>query len=256
MTQVKVRIYGQLRDFLPKPQREGLLLVRFPGTRSVKDLIESLGVPHPEIDLVLVNGEPASFEHLVRDGDRIAAYPKFHDIDISNITRVRPRRPQAIRFVLDGHLGRLTRRMRLLGLDALCPAGADDGALAEVASREDRVLLTRDRGLLKRRSVAHGYCVRETRVHAQLVEVLRHFGPLALNPFTRCLECNALLLEVPKSTVARDLPGRTADLFDHFFSCRGCGKIYWQGSHWTRLRQMVDAALSEAGMTGGTPRVM
>ena len=244
---VTVRIYGQLNDFVPNAERQVGFAVRFDGPRSIKDLIEGLGVPHPEIDLLLVNGQSVSFDYMVTDTDRIAVFPRFESLDIADLTRVRAHPVATIRFALDGHLGKLARRLRLVGLDAVCPAGADDGQLADLAGREQRILLTRDRELLKRRVVAHGYFVRETHAQRQLVEVLGHFGPLALEPFSRCLRCNAELREVSKSSVESALQPMTRQHFDRFQSCRGCGQVYWQGSHWKRLAHAVDTAIQETG---------
>ena len=245
--EVTVRIYGPLNDFLPNAERQVAFAVRFAGPRSIKDLIEALGVPHPEIDLLLVNGQSVSFDYMVADTDRIAVFPRFASLDIAALTRVRADPVATIRFVVDGHLGKLARRLRLMGLDAVCPRGADDDQLADAAFREQRILLTRDRDLLKRRIVARGYCVRETHAHRQLVEVLRHFAPLPLAPFSRCLRCNAELREASKSSVESALQPKTRQHYDRFQSCRGCGQVYWQGAHWKRLTDAVDAALQETG---------
>src|SRR5947207_867839 len=162
MNQVMFRFYGPLNDFLPFEQRQMSFIVAFGGRRSVKDAIESLGVPHPEIELILLNDEPVRFDAAIRDGDRIAVFPNFYAIDISRTPHVQPRPLETVRFVLDGHLGKLARRLRLVGLSATYPAGADDDALAGMAGREARILLTRDRELLKRRNVTYGYFIRET----------------------------------------------------------------------------------------------
>jgi uncharacterized protein with PIN domain/sulfur carrier protein ThiS len=247
MREVTVRIYGPLNDFLPTSERQVGFAVRFAGPRSVKDLVEGLGVPHPEIDLLLVNGQSVSFDHMVADMDRIAVFPRFASLDIADVTRVRACRLATVRFVVDGHLAKLARRLRLVGLDAVCPAGAHDDQLATLAFREQRILLTRDRELLKRRVVAHGYFVRGTHAHRQLVEVLQHFGPLPLEPFSRCLRCNAELREIAKASVESALQPMTRQHYDRFQTCFGCGQLYWQGSHWRRLADAVDAAIRETG---------
>jgi len=223
------------------------LRVTFRGPRSVKDLIEGLGVPHPEIDLILLNGESVPFDQPVLDGDRMAVFPSFQALDVSGVTQVRPRPLTTARFLLDGHLGKLAKRLRLVGLDAVCPKGAKDDELADLAAGEGYILLTRDHALLKRGTVSHGYCIRETDPHRQLVEVLTRFGPLALQPFSRCLRCNAKLQEVSKSVVESRLPPRTREHYDRFQACLGCGRVYWQGSHWKRLVDAVNAAIRDAG---------
>lgn len=246
MKRVTVRIYGPLNDFVPRERRHLSWRHTFEGRASVKDVIEGLGVPHPEVDLVLVNGASVAFDHAVQDGDRIAVFPRFEAIDIAAVTRVRPAPAPPVRFVLDVHLGKLARHLRLAGLDAVYHRDARDDDLAALAGREGRVLLTRDQGLLKRTVVVHGYFVRATSPYRQFVEVLDRFGPLPLHPFSRCLRCNAEVRDVPKSAVDARLPARTRGAFDEFFVCVDCGRVYWKGSHWTALTRILDAAVREA----------
>jgi uncharacterized protein with PIN domain len=246
MKNVAVRIYGPLNDFLPANRRQVDWSFSLETPTSVKDLVEGLGVPHPEIDLILVNGESVSFDYAVQPVDRIAVYPRFKTFDIAGVTRVRPQPLDALRFILDGHLGKLARYLRLVGVDATCPADASDRALADLANRERSILLTRDQALLKRRVVTHGYFVRETDANRQLQEILRHFGPLTLAPFTRCVRCNAALRDVVKSAIDATLPKRTRDAYEEFRACSECGRIYWKGSHWKRLERIVDAARGDA----------
>ena len=242
-----VRVYGPLNDFLPARQRQSTSIRTLQGRTTVKDLIESLGVPHPEIDLIIVNGSSVPFDYIVEPGDRIAVFPRFVTIDISTVAGVRPSPPAVIRFVVDVHLGKLAKRLRLLGLDAAYRTGAHDDELADMARREERILLTRDQQLLKRRVVDYGFFVRSTRPHDQLVEVLRRFGPLALDPFSRCIRCNTELREVSKDVVDAALQPQTRAHYDQFHACAGCSRIYWKGSHWKRLTQAIDAALNDAG---------
>ena len=157
MRRITIRVYGPLNDFVPPERRQVAWPYAFEGGASAKDVIEGFGVPHPEIDLILVNGESVTFDHAVQDADHIAVFPRFETLDVSGVTRVGRPRPDPIRFVLDTHLGKLARHLRLAGLDAVYRPGAGDAELAEIACREQRVLLTRDRGLLKRRVVVHGY---------------------------------------------------------------------------------------------------
>jgi uncharacterized protein with PIN domain len=253
VTHITVRLYGSLNDFVPRRRRHVAWPVALERRAAVKDVLEGLGVPHPEIDLVLVDGVSVPFDHAVKDGDRIAVFPRFQAIDIALVTRVRPAPADPGRFVLDVHLGRLARHLRLAGLDAVYDPAACDADLAALAGREGRVLLTRDRGLLKRSAVVHGYFVRETAPYRQLVEVLDRFGPLPMRPFSRCLRCNAEVRDVPKSAVDARLPARTRGAFHEFFVCVGCGRVYWKGSHWARLTRLLGAAIREAerGLAAG-----
>jgi uncharacterized protein with PIN domain len=243
---VIIRVYGSLNDFLPPGRRQVPSLRTLDHSTAAKDVIEAHGIPHPEIDLILANGISVPFEYVVRNGDRIAVFPRFTNVDISTVTRVRPLPPAAIRFVADVHLGKLARRLRLAGFDTAYGRDEDDAALAEIASREDRVLLTRDQALLKRRTITYGYFVRATDPRDQFVEVLRRFPPLDFEPFSRCLHCNGVLHEVAKSSVEEELLPHTRRHFDRFERCADCGHIYWKGSHWTRLTQLLDAARLEA----------
>jgi len=246
MTEVTVRVYGPLNDFLPAYRRQVPWRSVVDGHPSVKDLIERLGVPHPEIDLIVVNEESVAFDYVVEDGDRIAVFPRFMSVDIAALTRVRPEPLDGVRFVADVHLGKLAKHLRLAGLDTVYRRDADDAALAELADRERRILLTRDQGLLKRRRVSYGYFIREIHPRRQFVEVLRRFGPLDLHPFSRCLHCNDILREVPKSAVDGTLLPRTREHYDEFATCSGCSRVYWKGSHWKRLKLAIDAARDEA----------
>lgn len=237
---VIVRAYAELNDFLPPARRQASFEAVCSERTSVKDLLEGLGIPHTEVDLLLVNGDPAGFDRRLEDGDRVAAYPVFEALDVAGVTRVRSEPLRELRFVLDGHLGRLAAFLRLGGFDALYLRDACDAELAAVAAAERRVLLTRDVGLLKRRAVTHGYSVRSTRPAEQFDEVVRRFDLRRLvRPFTRCMRCNAALEEVPKAAVASLVPPRSFEAFDAFLRCRGCGKIYWQGSHTARLLRIL-----------------
>jgi uncharacterized protein len=240
---IDTRFYAELNDFLrPGDRGHPLGADVAPGT-TVKDLVEALGVPHTEIDVVLVNGVSVDFGHRLADGDRVSVYPTFEAIDVTPLTRLRPEDLRTPRFVLDVHLGRLARLLRLLGFDALWCNDASDSELARISAEEHRVLLTRDRGLLKRREVTRGYFVRETVRRRQLQEVLRRFDLFgAIRPFGRCLECNGLLEPVAKADVEDRLPPRTRRDYDEFQRCRACAHIYWKGSHYDALRVVVDEA--------------
>jgi uncharacterized protein with PIN domain/sulfur carrier protein ThiS len=213
---------------------------------TVKDLVESLGMPHTEVDVILVNGESVDFAHQVSDGDRVSVYPVFEALDVSPVTRLRPAPLRQPRFVLDVHLGRLARLLRLLGFDALWSNDASDEHLVAISIGEGRILLTGDRGLLKRRAVTHGYLVRGTSRRAQIVEVLRRFDLFgAINAFSRCLECNGLLDQVAKSEVEPLLPPQTRREYHKFWRCPHCGRVYWPGSHFDRLKAVVDDVLRQ-----------
>ena len=254
MNQASFRFYAELNDFLPSERR----MVEFPhqteGTPSVKDKIESLGVPHPEIDLILANGESVDFSYRVKARDRIAVYPTFEAIDISPILRVRPRPLRVPRFVLDTHLGRLASYLRMLGFDTMYRNDYPDEELALISRDQRRTLLTRDLGLLKRRSVSHGYYLRETNPRCQLREVLLRFDlSETVRPFKRCLSCNGLLKFVQKETIEDRLQPMTRKTYDEFHLCVNCDRVYWKGSHYQRMQTFIESILKEVKGQGTDP---
>ncbi len=230
------RFYAELNDFV-RPRQDGLAFqYRFGGTPAVKDAIEALGVPHTEVDLILVNGTSVAFGHRLRDGDRVAVYPVFESMDIAGLTRLRPSPLRDPCFICDVHLGKLSRRLRLLGFDVAYSNTADDAGIVAQALGERRIILTQDRGILKMRVVEHGYLVRSDKVMVQVQEVLDRFDLCGLaRPFSRCVRCNALLEAVAKRDVEHALPPRTRQHYQNFHRCSGCGALYWRGAHTVAL---------------------
>lgn len=239
------RFYGDLNDFLAREHRHRDLRYAFFGTPSVKDAVEALGVPHPEVALLLVNGEPAAFEYRLGDGDRVGVYPGFASLPLSPLLTV-IREPPQLRFVLDGHLGRLAAKLRMLGFDAQWTQDPPDDELARISAEEQRVLLTREVGLLKRGNVTWGAFVRSTAVTEQLVEVGRRYGLQRFAaPFTRCLRCNGALVEVEKAEIEAELPPRVREGQQDFRRCVQCGRLYWRGTHFRRMEQAITDLLRQ-----------
>ena len=240
MARATFRFYAELNDFLP-PSRRQEFSYEFQRRAAVKDLVEALGVPHTEVDLILVNGVSVDFAYPVQDGDRVSVYPTFESLAVEPAVRLRPGPLREPRFVLDVHLGKLSTYLRLLGFDTLYRNDYSDAELARISSEEGRLLLTRDRGLLKRGMVSHGYYVRATEPFAQLVEVLRRldlFG--AVRPFHRCVKCNGTVEPVAKESVLEALLPKTRLYYDDFYRCVACGRVYWRGSHYERMERLVD----------------
>jgi len=245
------RFYAELNFFLPVTRRYREIAIDFDAHQTVKHLIESLGVPHTEVDLILVNGASVDFGYQPRQGDRISVFPVFETLEISPLSRVRTKALRDPKFVLDTHLGRLAAYLRLLGFDALYRNDYEDETLADVASREKRILLTRDRGLLKRNQVTHGYCLRSTNSRQQAVEVLRRFDLVKrAQPFQRCARCNTPLQPVEKSEILEQLNPNTRKYFHEFKRCPGCSQIYWKGSHYIRMNLLIEGMLQEANLSG------
>lgn len=207
---------------------------------SLKHLIESLGVPHTEIGAIAVGGRFAAIDDpaadLIGDSAIVDVFPRGPALD--------PDRTAPLGFIADAHLGGLARRLRLLGFDTALAGDGPDSGIAACAAAEDRIVLTRDRGLLMHRNVRAGRFVRATHTDAQMHEVLRHFGLRAsIRPFTRCLECNAPLSDASADDVASRVPDRVAAAHRAFTRCPSCGRVYWTGSHWRRLCAVVERAL-------------
>jgi uncharacterized protein len=234
------RFYEELNDFLPAGRRRVEFAHPFPETSSLKDIIEALGVPHPEVDLVLVNGQSADFAFRPAEGDRVSVYPVFESFDIQGVTRLRPEPLRDLKFILDVHLGRLASLLRLLGLDALYRNDYEDRDLALLAQEEKRVILTRDRGLLKRKIVERGYWVRATDPARQAPEVVERFQlRKKIAPFSRCLRCNGLLQPADKAAVYDELPPKVQQRNEVFHRCAACRRIYWEGTHLPRLQELI-----------------
>ena len=235
------RFYAELNDHLPPARRYGSVEKQFFVPASVKDMIENSGVPHTEVDLILINGESSDFSQWVRNGDRVAVYPVFESLDITPVLRLRPQPLREPKFVLDVHLGRLAGYLRMLGFDTLYDNRADDLELVRISSEQKRILLTRDRGVLKHSAVTHGYWLRETDSRRQTEEVVRRFDlARLLRPFTRCMVCNQALQAVSKVEVCGWVPPRTLEWCEGFWECPCCRRVYWRGSHYRRMRQWVE----------------
>ncbi len=239
MPTAEFRLYEELNDHLPASRRKRSFACTFKGTPAVKDLIEALGVPHTEIDLILVDGRSVRFSQRLKGGERVAVYPTFERFDIRPLHRLRPRPLRRTRFVADVHLGRLARYLRLLGFDTRYSRDLDDRTLVAISVRERRVLLTRDVGLLKHGILTRAYRVRSTDPERQVEEVVRALSlERDLHPFTRCMSCNAVLHPVARAAVAGRVPARVFRRFRRFIACAGCGRYYWRGTHFQRLKQL------------------
>jgi uncharacterized protein with PIN domain/sulfur carrier protein ThiS len=242
MAEAHFRFYAELNDFLLPEDRFREQPHRFAEGATVKDRIESLGIPHTEVDLILVNGASVDFDYRVRDGDRVSVYPVFEAFDIGPVNRLRPEPLREPRFILDTHLGRLAAYLRMTGFDTLYRNCYHDEQLARISADEHRILLTRDIGLLKRSAVTHGYFVRETDSRKQLDEVIRKFDlGRRMRPFTRCMACNAPLERVEKADVGGEIPPSVAAVHEEFQRCPRCRRIYWQGGHYRRMQRLVES---------------
>ncbi|HEX7079871.1 MAG TPA: Mut7-C RNAse domain-containing protein [Gammaproteobacteria bacterium] len=241
------RFYAELNDFLPQARRQRSFSYRYTGSPSLKDAIEALGVPHTEVDLILVDGRSAAFDDPVPAGARVAVYPAFETLDVAGLTRLRPEPLRVTRFVADVHLGTLARYLRLVGFDTVWRNDLGDDEIIAIAAREHRIILTRDRGILRDGRVTHGYWLRAVDPREQFEELVRALDlARRVRPYTRCLECNGLLEPLSREAAKPLVPARVHAAHREFVRCGRCGRVYWSGSHRARLDAIVRSAL-EAG---------
>lgn len=237
---VTIRFYAELNDFIRPVYRYKPAEFLFKGRITVRGAIESLGVPHSAVDLVIINGKPARFSKIINQGDHLSVYPEFESFDISGISKNRKKPIRTSRFMLDAHLGKLTKKLRLLGFDSVFAGGIVDEEIIDTARTGKRIILTRDRELLKSDRVDHGYYIRATMTDAQLKEVIAKFDLRSqFDPFSRCLECNGELVKADLPQVKEMINPGTAQIFDAFFRCSACGRIYWEGSHYKSMTEYI-----------------
>ncbi len=243
---ITLRFYEELNDHLPVKHRKIRFSRQLTHPASVKDVIESCGVPHPEVELILVNGESVDFEYPVQPNDDLSVYPVFESMDVSSVVRL-PKRPlRNVAFIADVHLGKLTRILRILGFDIHYDPILEDAELAEISGETGKVLLTRDRRLLMRKIIDKGYYVRSPNPYEQTVEILQRFQlKNQVSPFSRCPECNGRINPVQKADVDEVLPPMTRKLYFSFRICENCRKVYWEGAHTKKLNGMINRIMME-----------
>lgn len=240
------RFYAELNDFLPPEKRQRVIPYMFRGSPAVKDAIEALGVPHVEVDLVIVDGRSMDFTYHLQSGDRVSVYPVFESLDIAPLVRLSGRPLRHTAFIADVHLRKLARLLRLLGFDTVYSNDMDDAEIVAQAVKNRRIILTRDRELLKHNAVTHGYWVRSIEPVEQAREVVQRFDLRdQVKPFQRCVVCNGLIDPVDKQDVFSRIPPKTARWRDDYFICRDCGKLYWRGTHVPNLEGLIGRILSD-----------
>ena len=232
------RFYEELNDFFPPAQRKRTIDYRFAGNPGIKDPIEALGVPHTEVDLIVVAGVSVGFDYRLGQGDRVAVYPMFESFDITSLVRLREWPLRRTAFVVDVNLGKLAWRLRMLGFDTLYDHRYRDSEIADISASERRIVLTRDRRLLFAKRITHGYWVRSTAVGEQVREVLQRCDLWRqILPLSRCISCNGSLRRARKTEVWHQLEPKTRLYYEDFFRCGKCGKVYWAGSHVEDMRE-------------------
>ena len=235
------RFYEELNDFLPDTQKKQTLTYSFQGNPGIKDPIEALGVPHTDVELIIVNGTSVGFDYQLQNQDRVAVYPVFESFDVTPLVRLREKPLRQPCFILDVNLGKLAKLLRLLGFDAAYRNDYADADVVRIGSSNQRIILSRDRRLLYHKAITHGYWVRAVDPEQQLTEVIRRFDLYrSIQPFHRCLDCNGLISSVAKEQVIDQLEPLTKKYYEEFYRCESCGKVYWKGSHYEHMVQRLE----------------
>jgi len=235
------RFYEELNDFLPEKQHKTFFPFDFAGNPSLKNTIEAIGVPHTEIDLILVDGKSVDFDYRMQGGEHVSVYPVFETFDISPISHLRPEPLRETKFVVDVNLGKLAQKLRLLGFDTLFQNDFKDVEIVNYSVQEKRIVLTRDKDLLKHRKLTHGYWIRNKDPEKQIKEAVSRFQlQNSFKPFTRCSCCNSLLQPIDSCLLQNRLSVDILRDYQEFMECPDCERLYWQGSHWERICEWVE----------------
>jgi len=230
------RFYAELNDFLNKDKKFQTFVYTFSGNPAIKHCIEAIGVPHTEVELILANGISVGFYYQLQNNDFVSIYPVFESFDVSSLLQLRPNPLRKSKFILDVHLGKLAKKLRMLGFDTLYRNNYTDPEIIHISLNEKRIILTHDKGILKAKSVKHGYWIRSSKLEEQIAEVLHRFDLFSqIKAFHRCMVCNGLIHEVEKETVSTLLLPKIKLYYDEFYTCSVCDKIYWKGSHFDRM---------------------
>jgi uncharacterized protein with PIN domain len=250
MPAVEITFHGDLPQLLKKKIR-GQTNVTYALDRraSVKDVCEALGVPHPEIDTIYANSHEVGFDYIVSSGDSITVIPISEKTDFFKSTLLRPVSLTGLRFIADVNVGKLARWLRLCGFDTWYDNNFDDDELAEIAGTSNRILLTKDCNLLKRKNVVFGHLVRKNDPEDQIIEVVKLFNlQNRIQPYSRCLRCNGTLRQVNKKEVDHLLEPLTRKYYKTFHQCCLCHQVYWHGSHRPKIEKNLQSVLLKCGI--------
>ncbi len=234
------RFYEELNDFLPPQFFKEIYPFSFSGNPSVKNIIETIGVPHTEVDLILVDGISYGFDFQLKGNEHVSVYPVFESLDIAPISRLRAKPLRKIRFVVDVNLGKLAKKLRLLGFDTHYENDLEDDEIVKISLAEKRIILTRDIGILKNGKVTHGLWIRSDDPKIQLNEVIERLQLKNLfKPFSRCSQCNDKLKRITKELLINRIPEDTLRYYKTFWECNGCHQVYWEGSHFDKINDWL-----------------
>jgi len=240
MSEITLSFVGELNDFISKRDKHTPIYHSSSHPTSIKDVIESLGIPHPEVDIIIVNNHSVDFSYQVRNGDEIYIYPYSTHPQSSAFIHLAPQNQDIPTFVVDTHLGKLASYLRMLGFDTIYQNYYSDQRLAEISSFENRTLLSRDLGLLKRKVVMRGYYLRSMIPRNQLIEIINRYQLVnKIKPFRLCIRCNGGIKPIHKSRIEMQLQEKTRQYYDEFQICEDCSQIYWEGSHYYDMQKFI-----------------
>lgn len=236
MLTIQMKLNGNLQELVPRTWRvassgpaETCVVRTLAHPTTVKDFLEAIGIPHCEIGSVLADGNPLELDTLLNRDTQLVVDP------------VAPWIPDPLRFICDQHLGSLTRLLRIMGFDTAYGQEWKEPEIARKALNQDRVVLSRNRRLLKRKTLPKAMLIRSHQTDVQVTEVLRRFDLAEkIAPFSRCPHCNGTVAPVPKEKVRDDIPPRTRVWLDDFYQCAGCRQLYWEGTHVTTLKRRIE----------------
>lgn len=247
--------HSTLNDFLSKVRKHTTIAYTFNHSPAVKDAIEAIGIPHTEVEVILVNNRPVQFYYSLQPGDYIEVYPA-HEKQWCEGYSLREGLIQPNRFVLDVHLGKLAKMLRLLGIDASYQTDYSDADIVHIAENENRIVLTRDIGLLKHRAIIWGYWLRSQDAAEQVKEVINYYYLTGeIKPFSRCLLCNGLLVAMNKEDIVNHIPPKAVLYFNDFYQCTHCRRIYWKGSHYHHMQQTIAGIIQQTKGGNNHPTV-
>jgi len=231
--------HHSLNDFLKPDKKNKQVIFPFNGSPAIKDSIEAIGIPHTEVDVITVNDHPVDFYYKISNHDKVAVFPLVATIITAN--SLTPAYVYPLRFVVDVHAGKLAKALRMLGFDVIYDNNYSDYKIAEIAADDNRIVITRDIGLLKHNKIKWGHWLRFQHIDEQIIEVVRKYNlKNKIHPFERCIECNGKIESVRKEEIYELLPLNTREHFNEFYRCHECKKVYWKGSHHTNMLRKID----------------
>ncbi len=257
INKIEFRFYAELNNFIDIENTNNLELAGktdspivnnkyyihyYRGHPSIKDRIESLGIPHTEIALILKNGNPVEFSYLVQKNDQFSIYPYFYNIKLPEDYKLQEEYPLKPKFILDVHLGKLARFLRRFNFDTLYSNIYSDSEIVEIAEKENRIILTRDLGLLMRKKVKWGCFIKYDDPQKQLKQVFKRYdlAQYYKRKESRCVNCNSVLVDIDKEKIIDKLKEKTKKYYDEFKICPDCSKIYWRGSHYYQTENILE----------------